>query len=511
MSVKKPTVLMILDGWGLSEEIDDNAIRLAKTPNMDRLSQEYPYTTLDAHGLAVGLPAGQMGNSEVGHLNIGAGRIVYQDLTRISKAIAEGSFYENPRLLAAMDKAKQENTALHLMGLVSDGGVHSHIEHLFALLEMAQRHGLTKVYIHAFLDGRDVLPQSGIKYIKQLQDKIQELGCGEIASVMGRYYAMDRDNRWERVEKAYKAIVLADAPYKASAVAGIEESCTKGVTDEFVEPFCLPTKETVKMSAQDSVIFFNFRPDRARQITKAIKLADFTGFTRIGELPALFVCMTEYDETFHLPIAFLPEHIKETLGEVVSKHNLRQLRIAETEKYAHVTFFFNGGEEVPYANEDRVLIPSPKVATYDLQPEMSAISVTDKLVSLLQEDTYDLVVINYANTDMVGHTGSIEAAIIAAQTVDGCLGKVVDLVLAKGGSVCITADHGNAEHMRDYTEHEPFTAHTTNRVPFVLVSEQLKNTHLRSDGILADIAPTVLDIMKIDKPKQMTGNSLLAK
>lgn len=509
MSAKKPTVLMILDGWGLSDEVEYNAIRQAKTPNMDRLCKMYPYTTLDAHGLAVGLPEGQMGNSEVGHLNIGAGRIVYQDLTRICKAIEDGSFYQNAQLIKAMDKAKEKNTALHLMGLLSDGGVHSHIEHLFALLKMAKEHNLSKVYIHAILDGRDVLPQSGINYVKQLEEKIKEIGCGKIASVMGRYYAMDRDNRWERVEKAYNAIVLADVEYKKSAIEGIEESYAKGVTDEFVEPFHLENTEKIKEN--DSVIFFNFRPDRAREITRAIKSKNFTGFKCTGEVPDNFVCMTEYDETFSLAIAFLPEHIEKTLGEVVSKENLHQLRIAETEKYAHVTFFFNGGEEVPYANEERVLIPSPKVATYDLQPEMSAVPVTNKLLKLLQEDKYDLVILNYANTDMVGHTGSIPAAIKAAETVDTCLAKVVDLVLAKGGNLCITADHGNAEKMRDTLTNEPFTAHTTNRVPFILVGEQFKEVSLRKDGILADIAPTILTIMNIDKPKEMTGSSLIVK
>lgn len=511
MGTKKPTVLMILDGWGLREDVEDNSIKLAKTPNMDHLSKEYPYTTLDAHGLSVGLPEGQMGNSEVGHLNIGAGRIVYQDLTKITKAIEDASFFENQTLILAMNKAKKESSALHLMGLVSDGGVHSHIDHLFALLQMAKDFNLTKVYVHAFLDGRDVLPQSGLKYIKQLEDKMADIGIGEIATVMGRYYAMDRDNRWDRVQKAYNAIVLSKSPCEKNAVDGIQKSYDEGITDEFVKPFCLKKKELVSMHENDSVIFFNFRSDRARQLVKAIALDEFAGFERIGKVPKTFVCMTEYDETFDLPIAFVSGKIQETLGEVVSKNGLKQLRIAETEKYAHVTFFFNGGEETSYASEDRVLVPSPKVATYDLQPEMSAVPVTEKLLELFEQDEYNFIVINYANTDMVGHTGDISAAIKAVETVDNCLGKVVDMVLAKSGTVCITADHGNAEQMRDFVTNEAFTAHTTNKVPFILVNDVLKDRELRKDGILADIAPTILDIMDMQKPKEMTGNSLVLK
>lgn len=509
MSKKKPVLLMILDGWGLRDSEDYNAIKLASTPNMDKLLHEWPNCRLEASGEAVGLPYGQMGNSEVGHLNIGAGRIVYQDLTRISKAIREGSFFQNQILLAAMTKAKEKDSALHLMGLLSDGGVHSHIEHLFALLQMAKNQGLEKVYVHTLLDGRDTLPQSGLGFIKELEDKIKEIGVGEIATVSGRYYAMDRDNRWERVEKAYKALALRDGQTALNAQQGVAASYENGVTDEFVVPFCVQSSSCTGINSDDAFIFFNFRSDRAREITRSIALKDFTFFARDEKrLPEDFVCMTEYDSTFNLPLAFAPDDITNTLGEVIAQNGLRQLRIAETEKYAHVTFFFNGGVEIPNVNEDRVLIPSPKVATYDLQPEMSAYLVTQKVLELIDEDRYDVIIMNYANSDMVGHTGILEAAEKAVATVDSCMGKVVAGILAKEGVLCITADHGNAEQMREEGSTQPHTAHTSNKVPFLLIGERYRNSSLH-DGILADIAPTLLELLGLKKPGEMTGDSLI--
>ena len=511
MSTKEPVLLMILDGWGLRDSKEYNAIKLASTPNMDRFACEWPNCQLIASQEAVGLPDGQMGNSEVGHLNIGAGRVVYQDLTRISKAITDGDFFQNKTLLAAMKKAKRNGSALHLMGLLSDGGVHSHIEHLFALLRMAKDQEVGQVYVHVFLDGRDVLPQSGLGFIKALEQQIEEIGVGEIAIVCGRYYALDRDNRWERVEKAYKAMVLCECAVAPNSEQGIMASYEKGITDEFIEPFCVQSSSFSGMFQDDVVIFFDFRSDRAREITRAIKLKDFTSFLRDeSRLPEEFVCMTDYDATFGLPVAFEQEDITNTLGKVVADNGLKQLRIAETEKYAHVTFFFNGGVEVPNENEDRLLIPSPKVATYDLQPEMSANLITNKVIELINEDIYDVIIMNYANADMLGHTGVLSAAEKAVMTVDACVGRVVAAVLQKNGTLCITADHGNAEQMREEDGDQPHTAHTTNKVPFIMIGEQYKK-HTLHDGILADIAPTILDILGFEKPEQMTGKSLIKK
>ena len=487
---KKPVMLMILDGWGVAPASEVNAAYLAQTPNLDRYFANYPHTTLDASGMEVGLPEGQIGNSEVGHLNIGAGRIIYQSLTRITKAIKDGDFFTNEVLCACMDKTKEAGKALHLMGLLSDGGVHSNINHLIALLEMAKARGLEKVFVHAFLDGRDVPPQSAIGFIKQLQDAMDAMNFGKLATVTGRYYAMDRDKRWERLEKAYKTLVLGEVKVFADPVQGVEASYEAGVT------------------GGDGIIFFNFRPDRAREITRALNDAEFPYFERpASALPVNFVCMTQYDATIDAPVAYPPESYDDTLGEVLAKKGMHQLRIAETEKYAHVTFFFNGGVEEPNLNEERVLINSPKVATYDLQPEMSAYEVTDALLAELDKDKFDVVILNYANPDMVGHTGVLPAAIKAMEAVDECVGKVVEKVLALGGSVCITADHGNLEKMAE-ADGVPHTAHTTNVVPFILVSKEEQKLH---NGILADIAPTMLELLKIEKPAVMTGSSLIEK
>jgi 2,3-bisphosphoglycerate-independent phosphoglycerate mutase len=459
----------------------------------------------------VGLPAGQMGNSEVGHLNIGAGRIVYQELTRIDKAVKDGDFFTNEILINALTAVKEKKSALHLVGLVSDGGVHSHIEHLFALLRLAKRLTVGKVYIHAVLDGRDTPPQSGLSFIEQLEDECQKIGCGEISTVCGRYYAMDRDNRWERVEKAYRLLVAREGGRADSAAAGVKASYAARVTDEFVLPFTVSASSDTGIAEEDGVIFFNFRADRARELTRALSLPDFTAFDRPKKTrPVNFVCLTEYDATFGLPAAFAPEDIKDTLGEVFARRGLRQLRTAETEKYAHVTFFFNGGVEPPNENEDRVLVPSPKVATYDLKPDMSAREVTDKTLELIEKDVYDVIVMNYANTDMVGHTGILTAAVTAAEAVDECIGRVVKAVLAADGAVCLTADHGNAELMCEEDTGAPHTAHTTNPVPFLLVGRRWQTARLRP-GKLADIAPTILDIMGLDKPQSMTGDSLIIK
>ncbi len=504
---KKPVMLMILDGWGVAPASDVNAATLAQTPNLDRYFAEFPHTTLEASGMEVGLPEGQIGNSEVGHLNIGAGRIIYQSLTRITKAIKDGDFFNNEVLCACMDKTKDAGKALHLMGLLSDGGVHSNINHLIALLEMAKARGLEKVYVHAFLDGRDVPPKSAVGFIKQLQEAIAGMEFGKIATVMGRYYAMDRDNRWDRLEKAYKTLVLGDGKLVADPVQGVEASYEAGITDEFVEPMVVDGVDA-KITGGDGIIFFNFRPDRARQITRALNDAEFPHFERpASALPVNFVCMTQYDATIDAPVAYPPEEYTETLGEVLAKEGKRQLRIAETEKYAHVTFFFNGGVEEPNLNEERILINSPKVATYDLQPEMSAYDVTDALLAELDKDKFDVVVLNYANPDMVGHTGVLPAAIKAMEAVDECVGKVVDKVLSLGGSVCITADHGNLEKMAE-ADGTPHTAHTTNIVPFILVSNEEHKLH---SGVLADIAPTMLELLNIEKPAVMTGSSLIEK
>jgi len=508
--LKAPIALVILDGWGLGDENDGyNAIVRSEPPHMKLLSELYPTTTLTCSGEAVGLPEGQMGNSEVGHLNIGAGRIVYQELTRITKEIREGEFFTNPVLVNAVEQAKTNDSALHLMGLVSDGGVHSHIDHLYALLELAKRHDLKKVYVHAFLDGRDVPPSSGIEYIKALEEKIKEFGIGSIATVAGRYYAMDRDKRWERVEKAYNAMVCREGEEAASASEAVETSYKLGKTDEFVAPTVIAGCGDCGIKANDSVIFFNFRPDRARELTRVFIDEKFDGFIRCGGLlPLHFASMTQYDETVVVPVAYKPQFLKNTLGEVLENNGLTQLRIAETEKYAHVTFFFNGGDEKPYPGEERILVASPKVATYDLKPEMSAIEVTDKLVEAIKTGKFDVIILNYANSDMVGHTGKLDAAMKAVTTVDNCVGRVVEAMRSQGGITLITADHGNAEKMLDHVTGEPFTAHTTNEVPLIMVSEKHRGRTMKK-GILADIAPTILDLAGIEIPAEMTGKSLI--
>lgn len=511
--MKHPLALIILDGWGCSAGIRGNAIFLAGTPNFRHFRENYPYTTLRASGEDVGLPPGQMGNSEVGHLNIGAGRVVYQDITRISKAIRTGEFFINPVLVEAMRKAKDGKGSLHLFGLVSDGGVHSHLTHLYALLEMARRYDLPRVFIHAFLDGRDVPPASAKEYIQELEKKCQELNTGKMATVMGRYYAMDRDRRWERVEKAFDAIVYGEGERSTNALEAVERSYENGVTDEFVVPTAIVDgngNPVGMVEKGDVIIFFNFRADRAREITRAFTDGDFEGFRRRNGYPGVhFVCMTQYDATIAAPVAFPPQSLKHTLGEVLAERGLKQLRIAETEKYAHVTFFFNGGVEKPNPGEDRILIPSPKVSTYDLKPEMSAYEVTERVLEEIAGDRYDVIILNYANPDMVGHTGSLEAAIKAVSVVDECLGRVVRAIVDKGGFALVTADHGNAEQMLEENSEEPHTAHTTNPVPFVLVGDEYRQRALRSDGALEDIAPTMLEILGIPKPPEMTGCSLL--
>ncbi len=501
---KKPLLLMILDGFGIGGE-RGNAIQAASTPNLDRLFGNNPLTQIGASGLNVGLPDGQMGNSEVGHTNIGAGRIVYQELTRITKGIGDGSFFENEALLQAMDHAAAKGSALHLMGLLSDGGVHSHNTHLYALVELAKRKGLQQVYVHAFLDGRDVPPSSGQAYIQECQEKLKEIGVGEIATVMGRYYAMDRDNRWERVEKAYAAMVYGEGVAAGDPYDAVGKSYADEVTDEFVVPaVCSPNGH---IKAGDSVVFFNFRPDRAREITRCFVDPDFDGFARKnGYFPLNFVCMTQYDATMpNVSVAFRPQSLANTLGEYLSQRGMTQLRIAETEKYAHVTFFFNGGVETVYPGEDRVLINSPKVATYDLQPEMSAYEVTDALIPRIESGEYDAVVLNFANCDMVGHTGIFDAAKAAVEAVDTCVGKIADAVAKMDGVMLITADHGNADQMYDEGG-EPFTAHTTNPVPFCVVGYPCQ---LREGGVLADIAPTMLKILNLPQPSEMTGTSII--
>ena len=509
---KKPVMLMILDGFGIAEKSEGNAVALANKPNFDRLVKEYPNTQLQASGMAVGLPEGQMGNSEVGHLNIGAGRIVYQELTRITKAIEDGDFFENEALMKAMKNAKENNASLHLMGLLSDGGVHSHIEHLKGLLEFAKKEGLQKVYVHAFMDGRDVPPSSGKDFIIKAEEMMKEVGVGQIATVSGRYYAMDRDNRWERVQLAYNAIVLGEGEKASSAVEAIDNSYHDEKTDEFVLP-CVIEEDghpTATIKNGDSVVFFNFRPDRARELTRAINDKEFAGFNR-ETLNLTFVTMTQYDKTLErVNIAFKPQTLVNTLGEYVSSKGLEQLRIAETEKYAHVTFFFNGGVEKENPGEERKVIPSPKVATYDLKPEMSAYEVTDELLNRLDQDKYDMIILNFANPDMVGHTGVVQAAVKAIEAVDECLGKIVDKVLEKDGTVFITADHGNAETEIDFSTGNPFTAHTTNPVPFVWVSNNIDGRTLKS-GKLADIAPTMLNVMNLEVPEEMTGECLITK
>ncbi|MDO9067603.1 MAG: 2,3-bisphosphoglycerate-independent phosphoglycerate mutase [Deltaproteobacteria bacterium] len=506
--MKKPLVLMILDGWGINPNPAHNAVALAKTPNLTRYLDEYPHTKMRCSGMAVGLPEGQMGNSEVGHLNIGAGRIVYQELTRVTKSILDGDFFTNPTLLDCIAKVKASGGRLHLSGLLSDGGVHSHNTHLYALLELARREGLTEVFVHCLLDGRDTPPQSGAEYLAQLETEIARIGVGKIATVMGRYYAMDRDNRWERVEQAYNAIVCGEGESRVSAKEAIEQSYAAGVNDEFMLPVVVA--ENATLNDGDGFIFFNFRSDRAREITRALALDTFDSFTRCKH-PKLagYVCLTEYDATFGLPIAFASTELTNILGGVLAEAKLKQLRIAETEKYAHVTFFFNGGVETPFPGEARALIPSPKeVATYDLKPEMSAYLVTEELLNRLDQDLYDVIMLNFANCDMVGHTGVEAAAIKAVEAVDACVGRVVARVQQMGGAVLITADHGNAEQMQD-DNGEPFTAHTTNPVWLVLADDSRKEGALREGGRLADIAPTMLKMLGIAQPKEMTGESLI--
>ena len=504
---KRPLLLCILDGFGwVPQETYGNAIAAAKTPYFDKLFASCPFTTIGASGMNVGLPDGQMGNSEVGHTNIGAGRIVYQELTRITKSISDGDFFENEALVSAMRSAKENGKALHLMGLLSDGGVHSHNGHLYGLLEMAKRMGLTKVYVHAIMDGRDVPPDSGLGFIKELQAKLASLGVGTIASVTGRYYAMDRDNRWDRVEKAYAAFVYGEGNH-GTPVEVMEKSYAEGVTDEFVVPAV--TCEGGRVAEGDSVIFFNFRPDRAREITRTFVDDAFTGFARrYGRFPVHYVCFTQYDATMpNVSVAFRPQVLTNVLGEYLAKNGKTQLRIAETEKYAHVTFFFNGGVEAPFEGEDRALINSPKVATYDLQPEMSAYLVADECVKRIESGKYDVIILNFANCDMVGHTGVFSAAVKAVEAVDECAGKVIDAVLAAGGAVLLTADHGNADKMYDPDPEHPFTAHTTNPVPFLVAG--LGDVKLRQGGVLADIAPTMLKVMGLPQPEEMTGKSII--
>ena len=502
--MKTPTTLIIMDGFGLGEAGPGNAVANASTPNLDRIFRDCPGCKLSASGLDVGLPDGQMGNSEVGHTNMGAGRVVFQDLPHISRDIDSGAFFQNSAYLEAMANCREWGSALHLMGLLSDGGVHSHITHLFALLKMAQEQGLKKVYVHCFLDGRDVPPSSGKHYVEQLQAKMQQLGIGQIATVMGRYYAMDRDKRWDRVQRAYDAIACGEAPFAADAADAVQKSYDAGVTDEFMEPVvCV---KDAQVQDNDSMIFFNFRPDRAREITRCFVDEDFTDVKRkTGFLSVDFICTTEYDATMpNVTVAYPHQKLVNTFGEYISNLGLTQLRIAETEKYAHVTFFFNGGVEQVFPGEDRCLIPSPKVATYDLQPEMSAYAVTEEAVKRIESGSYDVVILNFANCDMVGHTGVYEAACKAVSTVDECVNRVVEATSKMGGVSLITADHGNAERMID-EDGEPFTAHTTNLVPFYIVGASVK---LR-DGRLADIAPTMLDLMGLEKPAEMDGQTLI--
>ena len=510
---KKPVVLMILDGYGLSDNKEANAIAMAETPVMDKLMAECPFVKGNASGMFVGLPDGQMGNSEVGHMNMGAGRIIYQDLTRITKAIDDGDFFENEELLTAIDNCKKNNSDLHLWGLLSDGGVHSHNTHLYAILELCKKQGLSNVYIHPFFDGRDTPPASGKGYLEELVAKTKEIGVGKVASLSGRYYAMDRDNRWDRVELAYKSLVTGEGVTAEDPVQAMQDSYDKEVYDEFVLPTVITEngKPVSLVKENDSVIFFNFRPDRAREITRAFCCDDFDGFARPnGRFPITYVCFKDYDETIpNKLVAFKKEEIKNTFGQYLASLGLKQLRLAETEKYAHVTFFFNGGLEEPNDGEDRILVKSPAVATYDLQPEMSAPEVSEKLNAAIKSDKYDVIIINFANPDMVGHTGVIPAAVKAIETVDKCVGTAVEAVKSVDGVLFICADHGNAEQMVNYETGAPHTAHTTNPVPFILYN--YGDVKLREGGCLADIIPTLLEIMELEQPAEMTGKSLIVR
>ena len=510
---RRPLMLITLDGWGYREDAEGNAILAARTPNLDLLMKEYPSCFLEASGEAVGLPEGQMGNSEVGHLNIGAGRIVYQDLTRINLSIRNGDFFENPVFLNAVSNAKVNDSSLHLMGLVSYGGVHSYMTHIFALIKLAHEKGLKKVYIHAFLDGRDVPPKAALEDIKELDAFCKKNGDFKIATVSGRYYAMDRDNRWDRTKLAYDALTKGVAPYTApDAETAVSEAYDRGETDEFIKPTVINDSEgnpETTIKDNDSVIFFNFRPDRARQLTWAFVKEDFEGFVREKRPKVYYVCMARYDETLDLPIAFPPEKLENVLGEVLSKHGLIQLRIAETEKYAHVTFFLNGGQEKCYEGEDRCLIPSPKIATYDLKPEMSAYEVTDEVIRRIQSGKYDVIILNFANMDMVGHTGIFEAAVKAVETVDNCVGRILAVLKETGGIALITADHGNAEQMINSETGEPFTAHTSNPVKCIYFGNS--DVKALKNGKLCDLAPTLLELLGVPKPQEMTGKSLLVK
>ena len=505
---KSPIALIIMDGYGINENTEGNAVYEANTPNLDSYFKNYPNSQLKASGLSVGLPDGQMGNSEVGHTNIGAGRVVYQMLVKITKDIEDGVFFENKAIKETMQAAKEGGHALHLMGLLSDGGVHSHIKHLFGLLEMAKKIGLEKVYIHSFHDGRDVPPTSGVEYMQQLVDEIKRIGIGKVATLSGRYYAMDRDNAWDRVEKAYNAMVMGEGETASDPVEAIKASYEKGVTDEFIVPTVIDKEGTIKEG--DSVIMFNFRPDRARQITRTFVDPDFNGFERKnGYFKLNFVCMAQYDaEMPNVSVAYPPEQLTMTFGEYISKLGMTQLRIAETQKYAHVTFFFNGGEERQFEGEDRILIKSPDVATFDMKPEMSAPEVCDAVCKAIDEDKYDVIILNYANCDMVGHTGVMDAAVKAVETVDSCVGKMVDKLLEKGGKAIITADHGNADCLVDPETNDVFTAHTTNPVPMIVIGAGDVKV---KDGKLCDLCPTMLDMMGIDKPEEMTGESLIVK
>lgn len=509
----KPLMLIILDGWGVREESADNAIAQATTPHYDRLLADYPHSLLDASGKSVGLPAGIMGNSEVGHLNIGAGRIAKVGLTKIYQAIEDKSFFRNPALLKAFQAAKQNHSKLHLMGLVSDGAVHSHQDHLYALLQMAVEQGVDRVFIHAFLDGRDTDPKSGAAYLQALEEKIRQIGAGKVATFMGRYFAMDRDKRWDRIEQAYRAMVEGEGRKAPSSGLGIHHAYVEGETDEFVIPTVLldnSAKPVGTIDDHDAVICFNFRADRAREMTHALTDESFSGFVR-KKFPKLsqFVCMGEYDKSLSLPVAFPPEHVTQTFGEIIAKKGLKQLRIAETEKYAHVTFFFNGGEENVFPGEERILVPSPReVPTYDLKPEMSAPEITKKVLDCIDSDQFDVIILNFANADMVGHSGKLSAAIRAVEVLDEQIGKIQEAVLKKGGTLLITADHGNCEKMRD-ERGQPHTAHTTDLVPFIVISPKKKQMKLRDMGSLADIAPTMLQLMGLDVPREMSGKSMI--